>query len=146
MRKGRLRHRTASGDRKDAKGSAAKSVRDRFPALLARHWQGTGCNPVVCFVSGMARNPCVKGQRDRRDQGTILRKPNMWTASVFSASSAILQRCSSRTQWPNGPAMTPLRLSCMKGQRALNYSLFGASLMSLKSLMSLISPRLFSWR
>ena len=31
---------------------------------------------------------------------------------VDSASSAILQRSSSRTQWPSGPAMTPLRLHC----------------------------------
>ena len=28
---------------------------------------------------------------------------------AVSASSAILQRSSSRTQWPSGPAMTPLR-------------------------------------
>ena len=33
------------------------------------------------------------------------------TASVFSASSAILQIRSSRTQWPNGPAMPDLRFA-----------------------------------
>ena len=33
------------------------------------------------------------------------------TASVFSASSAILQIRSSRTQWPDGPAMPDLRFA-----------------------------------
>ena len=43
----------------------------------------------------------------------------------FSASSAILQRCSSRTQWPNGPAMTPLRLPCQRNaQFIIHHSSF----------------------
>ena len=41
------------------------------------------------------------------------------TASVFSASSAILQIRSSRTQWPNGPAMPTLRLALPEDNQAL---------------------------
>ena len=67
--------------------SSLRAIVPCVPHLFALlDWQDAGCNPVVCFFArGSAENqghqglrrhqgralrkPCVKGPRDRRDQG-----------------------------------------------------------------------------